>query len=244
MIRTHAKQYYEGTDAERLALVPVDNVKVFFTTDTRSLYWWNGLEWIEFSASSFDTSALLPKSDFDDIQRYGFLDQAETSISFNDSTYVFTLGSVGATWNYWRNGVKYTITGSKTVTLPGTPPTAGVYFIYIDATDGTLTQSTTVWTLTDTKVPVALIIWNNTLTPKYHIGDERHTCLIDRRMHYYEHSTEGARYISGGSLSSYSLDTDTNAAHTFAVTACKIADEDIIHTNAALSDPDGNTAVS
>ena len=53
----------------------------------------------------------------------------------------------------------------------------GHWHIYIDATDGTLTASLTDWTLLDSKVPVASLQFNNALTPKYWLADERHTVL-------------------------------------------------------------------
>lgn len=183
----------------------------------------------------------LKETDWDDIKRYGFLSPQETTISFNDTNYTFTLSPISSTWSYWRDGVKYTITGAKTVTLAGSPPTAGLYFVKLDSTTGTLSYDTNGYDLTSTALPVATILWNNSLTPKYYISDERHTCLIDRRVHYHQHLTRGAQFVSGGALSGFTIDTDTNAAHTFGVSACRIIDEDIIHDNSALADPDGST---
>ena len=175
-----------------------------------------------------------------DINRFGFLNQTETTISFNPTTFVFTLASVGASWSYYRAGLKHTITGNKTVTLAGSPPTTGMYYIYIDSTDGTLTSGAA-WTLNDTKVPVAVIYFNDALTPKYQLSEERHTCLIDRRMHLYEHMTSGTKLISGGAVSGYTLNSDVEANKTFAVSQAVIADEDILNTLTALADPDGAT---
>jgi hypothetical protein len=115
-----------------------------------------------------------------DINRQGFLNSTETTISFATTT--FTLTDVGAGWSYYRTGVKYTISGNKTVALSAA--TAGIYYIYIDATDGTLTCSAvnTPWTLEDSKVPVATVTYNSTLTPTYWLAEERHTALIDTMM--------------------------------------------------------------
>lgn len=183
----------------------------------------------------------LKETDWDDIKRYGFLSPQETTISFNDTNYTFTLSPISSTWSYWRDGIKYTITGAKTVTLAGSPPTAGIYFIKLDSTTGTLSYDTNGYDLTSTALPVATILWNNSLTPKYYISDERHTCLIDRRVHYHQHITRGTQFVSGGALSGFTIDTDANDAHTFGVAACRIIDEDIVHDNSALADPDGNT---
>jgi hypothetical protein len=173
-------------------------------------------------------------------KRYGFVDRDETTIALaavGDGTYEFTLGSVGATWRYFRNGVLCTITGSKTVLLAGTnPPTNGVHYIYIDSEDGALVDGAA-WTLLDTKVPVAGIMWNGSMTPTYWMSDERHTCLIDRRMHYYEHTTEGSRLIAGGVLSGQTVGGTTDATNTFGISGASFADEDILHDLATLTDP-------
>jgi len=196
--------------------------------------------WLEFVDKTY---ADLIDAKWNYIQRYGFVDNTQTSISFDDTTYTFTLTDTGSGWVYMRNGVTCSITGNKTTTLTGTPPTKDTYYIYIDSTTGALENSTSVWTLDDTKVPVAIIIWDNSLTPKYHLADERHTCTIDRRMHKYLHNAIGTRFISGGDLAGVSVqpvgpvDTD----NTFSVAQTIIADEDLFTTLAALTDGDGTT---
>lgn len=165
-----------------------------------------------------------------DIDRNGFLNQTETTISF-DGTSVFTLAPVGSTWTYYRAGVKYVISGSKTVTLPGIPVTTGTYYIYIDASNGNLTASTTAWNLLDSKVPVALLSFNNALTPKYILADERHSVLIDRRAHYYWHSTRGAMLVSGGTLDGPVVSSAySDANNCVGISQTIFNDEDIINT--------------
>lgn len=176
-----------------------------------------------------------------DINRQGFVDLTETSLSFNDSTYQFTLTDTGSGWSYYRSGLRYTISGNKTVTLAGSPPTSGLYYIYIDATDGTLTASGTEWTLLDSKVPVASIDWNNSLTPKYWLSDERHTIGFDSKLHWYIHTLEGAKLATVPTLAGYTLDTDTDTAKTFSISACTLVDQDIAHNIALLTDPDGTS---
>ena len=170
----------------------------------------------------------------------GFTLLTETTLAFNDGTYVFTLGSVGATWNYYRQGIKYTITGAKTATLAGSPPTAGKYYIYLDSTDGTLTASGNAWTLAeaDTKVPVATIQWNNASTPKYLLGDERHP-LINRNEHRNEHSTEGTKLLTRTTISTLVAASDAAVDKRPTLSAGEIADESLFITQAALT-PGGN----
>lgn len=172
-----------------------------------------------------------------DINRQGFLNLTETSISFATTT--FTLTDNGSGWSYYRAGLKYTISGNKTVALSAA--TAGIYYIYIDSTDGTLTCSAvdTPWTLLDTKVPVATLVYNSTLTPTYWLADERHTALLDQRMSYYIHATLGTKAVSLPTLSGYTLNSDVNANKTFAITSSTILDQDLKHDLASLTQPNG-----
>lgn len=177
---------------------------------------------------------------FIDINRYGFLNNTETNISF-DGTDTFTLTDKGSGWSYYRGGIKYTISGNKTKVL-ATPMVNGtLYYIFIDATDGTLSSATSSWTLNDTKVPVATVFWNATLTPKYVMCDERHTCQIDRAYHREHHFSEGTEYVSGGVPSGYNLSSSTDADKVFGISACTIADEDLFLVASALTKPDGAT---
>lgn len=173
---------------------------------------------------------------------FGFLNQTETAISFNDSNYTFTIAPTSTTWSYYRSGIKYTITGSKTVTLAGSPPTANAYYIYIDSTDGTLTASTTPWTLEDTKVPVSTIMWNDSLTPKYLFQDERHVVAYPRAAHNEHHKTEGTTPSVVGALSGYTINSDVDSHKTFAIAQSEIFDEDMHHTLTALTQPNGTDA--
>jgi len=215
------------------SLVPTGTVPILVTSITMNpnlnADLLDGFHASDFALSSFSN----------DVYRFGFLDNnVETSLSYNDGTYLFTLTSVGASWSYYRAGVKYTIAGNKTVSL-GAPPAAGTYFIYIDAVDGTLSSSTSSWTLNDTKVPVAIIIWNASNTPKYWLMDERHTVLVDRRWHRIHHYTEGTMHVSGGEPGDYTVGGSTDDDNTFSLTEAEIADEDLFHTLAALADPSG-----
>jgi hypothetical protein len=171
----------------------------------------------------------------------GFLFPSQTKLIF-DGTNLFTLTALSSTWSYWRAGVQYTITGNKTATLtpPGAPVPTGKYFIYIDATDGTLTVGTVNvgWTLMDNKVPVAMIYFNNGMTPKFILTDERHTCLMDMRGHANGHYTEGTKYSGGGALSGWTTG-GTNILNCFGIAQANIFDEDLYLTLSALADPNG-----
>jgi len=172
---------------------------------------------------------------FIDTEIHGFTDNTETTVGFNDSTYVFTLTDAGSGWSYYRDGLKYTISGNKTTTLSGAPPSTNTYFVVIDTTDGTLSNSTSSWNLTDSKVAVAIIYWNDTLTPKYVLADERHTATFNKTEHAYEHLTYGTRLQSSGAVSGYTLSSDVDANKQYDVAQTKIWDEDLQSTLTATT---------
>lgn len=196
------------------------------------------------NSDSVDSSQKAVKTYVDqrwiDVNRYGFIPW-ETTLTFNWTNAV-TITPVSTTWNYYRAGIKYNITWAKSVVIPWSPITTGKYYIYIDAVDWTLTQSNTQWTLNDTKVPVATLYFNDTLTPKFEFADERHTCLIDRREHMYEHYTAGTKFSSGWNLSWYTLNTATDAGNTYGIAAANIFDEDLYKTLTELVDTNWTTA--
>ena len=178
-----------------------------------------------------------------DINMFGFMNQTDTTIAF-DGTSTFTLAPAAGgsnPWTYYRSGIKYTVNGSKTATISAGTSTTTIYFIYIDATDGTLSVSTTPWTLNDTKVTVATVTRNSTLTPSYLLGEERHTCLINRRDHMQEHYTAGTLFSSGAVLTGPTVGSSTNSAKTVASTISYIFDEDIYESVAAITAGNGST---
>jgi len=176
-----------------------------------------------------------------DINRQGIVSRTETTIAF-DGTNTFTITPTATTWSYYRLGIKYTITGAKSVVITGSPIADGTWFICIDSTDGSLSASQTVWTLTDGKVPIASINFNNALTPKYWLADERHTAVIDNYMQYYLHNVDGARSLNTPTLAGYTVNTDTNVAKTFSISAGTLVDQDYVHNLPLLADPDGTAA--
>jgi hypothetical protein len=187
-----------------------------------------------------DSTYFLPQYFATDIHRLGFTSPYDSTISF-DGVNLFTIAPTATTWSYWRQGFRRTITGSKTVTVASPMVDNTMYFIYIDANDGTLISSTISWDLLDDKIPVATLFWNNTQTPKYFLGEERHTVLIDERMHYYEHFNEGTKMQILGAITGYTLNSSVDTGKTFAIANSIINDEDIIHSIPGIPDPNGIT---
>lgn len=193
----------------------------------------------------------------EDIQRCGFVNHTTTSIFFNNTSspvttngqsvpaWSFQLGDIsgGSGWVYYLNGTRCIVNGNKTVslTLDANPPVTGTYFIKIVNNQlGTLSVSSTPWSLTDPfTIPVALISFNNSLIPNYWLANERHTILIDRKIHYILHTTKGAQIVSSGALTGYTVNVDSDTATTFEIGTSIISDEDIIVTNNTLADTNG-----
>lgn len=173
------------------------------------------------------------------INRCGFVDLTETDFSFDEATGEFTLKLLSTTWSYYRAGIKYSIATNSTVTVASPMVNDTMYFIYIDSGDGALISSTSAWTLNDTKIPVATLYWNSTLTPKYQIAEERHTCLIDRRDHLYLHSTVGTRFADGATLTGPTVGSSVNSEKTVGISETSIFDEDLYQVLAAVSKGDG-----
>jgi hypothetical protein len=183
-----------------------------------------------------------------DSQQCGFVDPAQTTMSVTldggTGIYTFHLLDAGAGWDYYRAGIKYHISGDKTVDMVGTPPAAGLYYIGIDAVDGTLMISTIPWTLEDTQVSVATIWFNDGMTPKYYLADERHTVLMDRRVHDYLHKTRGTQVYGFPTLTGPDVAPviPTDANNTYGITSTTLFDEDIVETLAQLIRPAGVTS--
>jgi len=241
---------YKDTKANIEAIeIPIVGMIAFATdTDEIGIYSQSDAAWIWGQPGS-GTSI---NETFIDADRNGFLNplKQETSISF-DGTSVFTLAiDAGPSWSYYNAGIKYTISENKEVDLLDVedPLVDGrLYYIYITGTEGELSASIDPWNLVDDgRIPVATILWNNTATPKYWMAEERHTVLIDRRFHAEHHKTEGSEIATFPSLSDYIVEPatnyDTDDGKTFKISQAVMYDEDIIVTNAELSDPDGTNA--
>jgi len=176
---------------------------------------------------------------WNDINRYGFVDNTETTLTFDDGTYTLSLTMNGSEWSYFYDGTLCTISESKEKVLTGEPPNKATYYIYMDTTDGTLKEMTSPWTLEDDKIPVAIVIWDDTLTPKYHLMDERHTASIDRMVHTYLHHVMGTRLYTGDIPTGYTINTDTDAALTYGIPEAEIYDEDLDWILSELVEPNG-----
>lgn len=154
----------------------------------------------------------------------GFVDRAESQISFVPGTRTFSIAPVATEFQYYYKGTKIVKTTTNSVTIPDT---TGTYYISYDAS-ATLQSSTSFFNLEDS-VPVAIIYWNSVQQKATLFGDERHGITMDWQTHEYLHITRGAQYGGGFTVSDFTLvgGGASNGDAQIAITGGTIFDEDI-----------------
>ena len=162
----------------------------------------------------------------------GFPNRTDTTLAASVSAGVggtLTLGKVGATFDIYIKGKKYTKVADEVFTIPAA---TALYFCKYDST-GTPDVSTTPWDLTS-DVPVAIIYYNDS-TGDYFIGEERHGMTMDSATHYRLHHATGSAYYSGFGAYNYTLNDNTGVLMQLKVDAGTFGDEDITNSVAAKS---------
>jgi hypothetical protein len=156
----------------------------------------------------------------------GFVDRAESTISFDEGTRTFTITPVGS-FTYFHNSMAYTKSAPENIVIPDLE---GLHFIYYDGETLSQTQAFTPEIIT-LYAFVAAIYWDATNNEVIVLGEERHGNVMDSQTHVYNHNTLGARYDSGFALGN--MDTDGNGndatAAQLAVSDGILWDEDIEH---------------
>lgn len=132
--------------------------------------------------------------------------RTDSAISFDAGTRVFSIAPVSTSYDVWCKGVKYTKTGTDTVTIPNT---TGLYYIYFDSS-GNLQYRLSYFDWDD-DTPTAYIYWNASAGTAPYFADERHGITLDWATHEYLHRTRGAVLANGFSISNYTLTGDGTA---------------------------------
>ncbi len=144
--------------------------------------------------------------------------------TINSGTQIFT---VTGTFEVWYRGTKFTKTSvTETTTIANT---SGLHYIYYDSS-GVLQNSMTEWDIkTADAVPVAEVYFNKNAPAIAYIQWESHGITMDSDTHYNIHRSRGTSYISGFSLSGYTVApaAPADADNQVGITAGVIADEDI-----------------
>ena len=203
-----------GTDAQ-LPTLPLGTPG--WTTDSKKLYIGNGVG-----------NTLINPDNLSAIEN-GFVDRADSVLSFEDRNRELTISPTGASYDFYANDTKYTKTSSETVVISSS---TGLHFIYFNSY-GVLT-ATTVWDadiLIREGAIVCIVNWNDTQATGILVTDERHG-RMNSETHAYLHEVFHAQWVSGLDLGDIitngSGDLDTHAQ--ISVANGVFRDEDIRHT--------------
>lgn len=159
----------------------------------------------------------------------GFPNRTDSQYSINNGTRTFTIQPVSASYDVWIRGVKYTKTSAESVVWS---TTEGLHVLYFN-TSGVLSDTTSITAIEDIilgqGIIVAAIYWDATNSQAILLTEERHGIVMDSRTHYYLHTTQGSKWISGGSLFNFVPNGGgtLNSQTQFSVENVKFADEDI-----------------
>lgn len=159
-------------------------------------------------------------------QFHGFENRTDTTVAFDSSTHVFTLG-VPSSATVWLGGTEYTLTEDLTVDFDDTGLAVGSWFVTISAPGGVpqLNASQTPWSISNlTYTPVAAVYWDGTVGV---VQEERHGAQRNLELHSYLHHTVGSRIQNDGSFTQ-NRPTTTND-DTLELTAGSLWDEDILN---------------
>ena len=154
---------------------------------------------------------------------HGFPTPYEATLSYSAANRQFTLTPIGATFDVWLNGVRHTKTGAQSTTAHAN--TTGNYYAYYDV-NGALQIATTVWDIDSNDTPVGYVYYSTALTDGLDLF-ELHTAKRNLAWHKSQHFSLGTYVKSGLEVSGFTLNTNTDAALTYAVASGVIVDEDI-----------------
>lgn len=165
----------------------------------------------------------------------GFLARDTSTISFNESTRVFSITPVSGNFRIFFAGVVYVVASTVSVTIPNV---TGTYYIYFDADTkqltsfnltGTDTDALNIISLLKRHVVVSMIYWNDTSGKAILVGDERHGITMDGDTHAHLHISFGAQWTSGLAINTMIVDANgtSNTQAQFDVSNGVIRDEDI-----------------
>lgn len=119
----------------------------------------------------------------------GFVNRTDSVLSSAGTS--FSIAPAVTSYNYYRQGLRCTV--SNVITFSGLT-TNQLAYIYFTSNTGTATLSYTAWNMTDDKVLIATAYSNGSALAVF---DERHAAGRDLKNHAYLHDTRGTAYASG-----------------------------------------------
>ncbi len=154
----------------------------------------------------------------------GFVDRTSSTLSFTDATRTLTLAPTGANFTIYYRGKAVLIDSPKTVVIANS---AGSHWIHWDYSQNRLVDLGSSPNLKDNLL-VAYIYWDTSSTYAMFFSDERHAVSRDLNWHYYQHTTNGAIWKSGGDVS-YTVNNPNTVGFSLSGPIV-IADEDLEHS--------------
>jgi hypothetical protein len=154
----------------------------------------------------------------------GFSDRTSSTLSFNDSTRTLTLAPTGSNFTIYYKGKAVVISSSQTVTIANS---AGSHWIHWDYSQNRLIDLGNSPNFKDNLL-VAYIYWDSSSTYAMIFADERHSVSRDLNWHYYQHTTNGAIWKSGGDAT-YTVNNTNTVGIAFS-SPIVLADEDLEHS--------------
>jgi uncharacterized delta-60 repeat protein len=156
----------------------------------------------------------------------GFVDRTSTTLEFDDVSREFLISPVGASFDVYIKGNKYTKI-EESIIISDDP---GNHYIYYD--DSGALSETAIFdpSLFENNAFVSIIYWNTNTSTHSYFADERHGLVMDGATHGYLHTVFGARYISGLALQNFEPDGtgDSGIEAQFEGDLGSIRDEDIL----------------
>lgn len=154
----------------------------------------------------------------------GFIDRTGSTIAFTDATRTLSLTPTGANFTIYYKGKAVTISSAQTIQIANS---SGGHWIHWDYTLNRLVDAGPIPTIKD-QLLVAYIYWDAVTGYAPFFSDERHAVTVDKNWHYYQHTTNGAIWKSGGDLS-YTINNPNDVTINF-TNNIVLADEDLEHT--------------
>jgi hypothetical protein len=166
----------------------------------------------------------------------GFVDTADSSISFVNATRTFSIQPTATNYTFYVGGTLFTRTGD-TVQIADTE---GVHVIYYDSNIVLTSLVNPTFGEIDTIIQhyaiVAILYWDTSAATQIFLADERHGYIMSPSTHAYLHFTEGMRYLYGLGLNTIDPDQsgDLDAHAQFGIDAGAVTDEDLFKSISAI----------
>lgn len=161
----------------------------------------------------------------------GFVDRTSSTLSFNDATRTLTFAPTGSNFTMYHRGREIVVSSSQTLVISNSP---GSHWIHWDYAQNRLVDLGANPNIRDNLL-VAYIYWDSSSSYAPIFADERHSVSRDTQWHYYQHTTNGAIWKSGGDIT-YTVN-NTNDVSISIAGPIVLADEDLEHTIANAETP-------